>query len=248
MAKAKTVTAKHVRAGKKSNAALLLESLKAHTRYRDDAGSPVPGVTTITSQLDKPALIYWAWNLGMQQIDYRKARDQEANVGTIMHIMAECHFRGWEFDGYDEFPKVQTDRAKVAFQAFLDWDKTVGPQETIVVNGKPALEWEMVSKFYGYGGKLDRVFRRLSDGKIILQDFKTSSGIFDEMIYQVSAYDRLWNEVNTAFPIDEVHLLRLGKDDGAFEDHIVPEDRIVNGFEIFLHLLEVYNLRRKYGK
>jgi len=233
---------------KKSNAAMLLESLKAHTRYRDDDGNVVPGVTTITGQMDKPALIHWAWNLGMQQIDYKKARDQEANVGTIMHIMAECHFRKLEFDGYDEFPKVQTDRAANAFIAFLDWDKLVGPQEDIVINDKPALEWEMVSKVYGYGGKLDRVFRRVSDGKVILQDFKTSSGIYPEMIWQVAAYDRLWNELNPEFKIDEVQLLRLGKDDGVFEDHRIPEEKLANGFEIFLHLLEVYQLRRVYGK
>ena len=42
---------------------------KAHQRYKLADGTQVPGVTTITGQLNKPALIIWANRLGLQGID-----------------------------------------------------------------------------------------------------------------------------------------------------------------------------------
>ncbi len=43
---------------------------KVHTRYKLKNGLLVPGVTTVTGVLDKPALIIWANRLGLQGIDW----------------------------------------------------------------------------------------------------------------------------------------------------------------------------------
>lgn len=65
---------------------------KAHTRYRTKSGMIVPGVTTVLSLLAKPALIYWAWNLGMQGEDYRKIKEKAADIGTVTHYLVEVRF------------------------------------------------------------------------------------------------------------------------------------------------------------
>ena len=53
-----------------------MTTTKAHVRYRTKSGIMVPGTTTVLNLLAKPALVYWAWNLGMQGEDYRKVRDK----------------------------------------------------------------------------------------------------------------------------------------------------------------------------
>ena len=49
---------------------------KIHTVYKTKDGIRVPGVTTILGELAKPALIHWAWDLGIKNIDYRVHRQR----------------------------------------------------------------------------------------------------------------------------------------------------------------------------
>lgn len=53
---------------------------KAHTRYYLSDGTLVPGATTVTGLLNKPALVKWANNLGLQGIDSSKYVDKAARV------------------------------------------------------------------------------------------------------------------------------------------------------------------------
>ncbi|MBR3805105.1 MAG: hypothetical protein IKJ14_07150 [Clostridia bacterium] len=64
---------------------------KAHTRYYDSTGAVVPGATTITGLLNKPALVLWANRLGLEGIDSTKYVDKAAKIGTLIHYLVECH-------------------------------------------------------------------------------------------------------------------------------------------------------------
>ena len=71
---------------------------KIHTIYKKADGTRVPSVTTYLGVLAKPALIHWAWELGVQGLDYRKVRDQAGDVGTLVHYLILCQLQGQEPD------------------------------------------------------------------------------------------------------------------------------------------------------
>ena len=65
---------------------------KPHTVYRTADGQRVPGVTTVLGILNKPALIKWANNLGLQGIDSatyvdETARGQRVGEAIYRHIV-----------------------------------------------------------------------------------------------------------------------------------------------------------------
>lgn len=82
----------------------LKKASKAHTRYYLADGTLVPGATTITGLLNKPALVKWANNLGLQGIDSTKYVDKAAAVGTLIHALVEAHITGKKADLSDNTP------------------------------------------------------------------------------------------------------------------------------------------------
>ena len=212
------------------------KTTKAHQRYALADGTQVPGVTTILNILDKPALIHWAWELGMQQQDYRKVRDKAANIGTIAHQLIECDIKQIPFDPSAYAPQ-DVDRAENAYLAWLEWTRHY---HLATVHS----ELQLVSEEYRYGGTLDWVARK--GDRVWLIDFKSSKGIYEEMKYQLAAYQALWNENYPNDQIAQCHLIRLGKDDGNFEHHRYLD--LSREFEIFKHCLAIYQLRRNAKK
>ena len=90
---------------------------QAHIRYRNKNNEIVPGVTTVLNAvLAKPALLDWAYNCGLQDIDYRTVRDQAGGIGTIAHGMIMSHLTG-------------VLNAVLAKPALLDWAYNCGLQD-----------------------------------------------------------------------------------------------------------------------
>ena len=69
-----------------------------HQVYKTADGTRVPGVTTICGVMDKPALVKWANNLGLQGTDSTKYVDALAASGTLAHYWAEEVLIGREPD------------------------------------------------------------------------------------------------------------------------------------------------------
>jgi len=204
---------------------------KAHIRYKDTAGYIVPGVTTILGVLNKPALVKWANNLGLQGIDSSKYRDEMADIGTLAHYLIMCHLTGQTPDTADYSPN-QLEMAENATLSYYEWAKghTIEP---ILV------EEALVSDQYGYGGTVD--LYAAVDGVKTLVDFKTGKAIYPEMLYQLAAYKQLLQE--HGYEVGPARILRIGRDaDEGFEE------KVVNGLErewdIFAHCLGIYNLRK----
>lgn len=207
-------------------------SIKAHQRYRTKSGIIVPGVTTILNLLNKPALVPWAWKLGMQGIDYRKATQQAADIGTIAHYLVECFLTKQKAD-LDNFTLRDIQQAQIAFSNFESWWHT----HKLKVIG---VENQLVSEKYRYGGTIDCVAQQLTTKRILLIDVKTSKAIYDEMRYQLAAYWHMWDEINPDKPIDEAYIIRLDKVNGSISFHALGD--LSQEFEIYLHLRDIYEL------
>lgn len=207
---------------------------KVHTRYRLKNNRIVPGVTTVLALLAKPALIHWAWKLGLDGEDYRKVKGKAANIGTITHYLVECDMKDREPELGDYKPN-DVEQARRAFQGYLDWKRQYKliPLE---------VEYGVVSEDWEYGGTLDCVALD-TDGALVLLDVKTSKGIYDEMKYQLAAYWEAWNEMNPGRTIKWAAILRLDKLTGGFSFHPYPGP-LTTEFEIFKCLRTVYALRK----
>lgn len=212
---------------------MTIKGVKAHQRYRVKQGFIVPGVTTIIGQLDKPALVPWAWKLGMQGLDYRKTVGQAANIGSIVHHLIECHLKN-EKPYLDEYPLREVQMSQVAYAEFEEW----WMQQDMKMIGS---EVQLVSEKYRYGGTIDIVACKVAADKIRLLDIKTSKGVYDEMRYQLAAYVYLWNENHPDQPIESSHIIHINKETGSIG--FVALGNLDTEFQIFLHLRDIYELK-----
>lgn len=201
----------------------------AHTIYKDENGKRLPGVTTIIGQLDKPALKAWANRLGLAGIDLNSYVDDLANVGTLAHEMIQAHFTGEKLD-LNEFSKNDIDRAENALISFYNWIDTIPI--------KPILnEAQLVNN--DFGGTVDMLAK--IGNKNVLIDFKTGSGIYEEMGYQLAGYKILLE--HNGYKVDQAMIVRVGRDEE--ERFEVKNFSDLSNYEaIFNHLLAIYKLRR----
>ena len=227
----------------RSNAAgqkiVKLQKLRSHQKYLLKDGSQVPGASTICKIGDDQSnLITWAWNLGNAGQDFRKVRDKAADIGTICHFLIECHFHGWVPD-LSEYAPEDVVRATIAFGNFKTfWDE----QELTVLEP----EVQLVSEEHMFGGTIDAPSVD-KQGRIVLLDWKTSSGIYLSQKLQHAAYERLWNENRKDQVVQRRAVVRIGKD--RADDHSIewmfssaPE------WEYFKARLDLYYAGLRYKK
>jgi len=203
---------------------------KAHTQYYLNSGDSIPGVTTVLSILNKPALVVWANRLGLQGIDSTKFRDKAADIGTITHLLIMAHLTRKEID-LTEYAKQDIDTAQHCMVSYYEWEKAHKVEPLLV-------ETPLSSDIYGYGGTPDCLAR--INGELELLDFKTSTAIWNDHFYQLAAYRQLCIEKGYK-DLNRARILRFGKDgDTGFEDRLIT--KFDNEFELFLHCLSIYNL------
>lgn len=162
----------------------------------------VPGVTTVTGNLPKPALIDWAGRVTAEYaLDHweelaaqppsvrldtlvksrRKSSSAAALRGTQIHALGEAVSRGEAVDPGEHQGEVE------AYARFLDrWDVEVLATETPCANTT-----------YGYAGTADawaEFGRGELAGQRVLLDIKTGKGVYDETALQLTGYARcdLW--------------------------------------------------------
>lgn len=207
----------------------------AHQRYRNKAGAIVPGVTTVIGLLAKPALVPWAWKLGMQGEDMNKVRDLAADIGTATHYMAECRLKGLtpDFQYTTPFVKECAERMMPAFDRYM----AENPSELI------ESEVQVVSEKWQFGGCIDWIARPESTGLVTIRDIKTSAGIYPEYRIQLAAYKEAWDELHPDMPIEAVEALHLDKLTGLLT--VYPFGDLSTEWEIFKHLRAVYVLQKR---
>jgi len=207
-------------------------------KYYTKDGELVPGVTTITSVLGKgEGLIYWAWNLGMQGIDFRKHRDNLADVGSLAHDMILCHLKK-ATPNTDKYSKDTIVTAGICFDKFIDWSAH-HTLEPIIIEPEKGI----VSEKYRYGGCPD--YYGKIDGKLVLLDFKTAKSIYDDVYYQLAGYMLILEELG--HKVEECQILRIGRsEDEGFESKGKAD--LTYEKQIFLASLDIYKAKRELKK
>ncbi len=230
-------------------------------------GELLPGVTTVLSTLAKPALIQWAANMACDYVSenrerfgdsgypdtgasfsdgnldevlkeaktaYAKKRDKASEQGTDIHSEIEGVIKKWieQNSGWptDMATNLYTDQT----QKFITWasDNNVQFHES---------EKRLYSPTHKFAGTVD--FTCTMDGKRLVGDIKTTSGIYDlSPFLQVAAYRICLEEMGEA-PYQGGVIIRLGKD-GSFDEHYRYDAG--DDMDTFLALLKVYKALAKY--
>lgn len=212
---------------------------KAHQRYRLTDGSIVPGVTTILGIMNKPALVKWANNLGLQGIDSSAYVDETAKIGTLAHEMVQEYLGGPEWDRTAYNPG-QIDLAENAVLSFYEWERrNVSSFKTTFI------EEQFVSETNRYGGTVD--WYGELNGQLWLIDFKTCKTLYPEHTYQTAAYRALLLE--RGYRVDGVRILRIGRsEDESFDDKIIGREEIEDAYRVFESALNLYRAKSSFER
>lgn len=205
---------------------------KAHVVYKTSDGKRVPGATTITGLLNKPYLVKWANNLGLEGIDSSKYTDEAASIGTLAHQMVQDHLQKRP-TVMSNYSANQIDLAQNSFLSYLHWEEGHKVEPIIC-------EVPLVSEMRLYGGTVDCYC--LLDGVPTIVDFKTGKAIYDEYFVQVAAYKELL--IEHGYPVEQIKILRIGRDETeGFEERTVTDAR--DYMTIFEDLLDIYYLKKR---
>lgn len=179
--------------------------------------SPV-GVTTILSQLSKgEGLMLWPLYEGVEWLKkhqgdwegalkaYTIKSDSGKNTGSLVHSWIEQYLAVGA--GVAPTPALEAQKACLAF---VNWFEEVNPKVL-------ATEFIIYSKKMDFAGTADALVE--IDGKVVLVDVKTTNisrtaplGIYPEMFLQLGGYALAHHEENPEQQIDDVMIVRAGKD------------------------------------
>lgn len=214
--------------------------------FTDKDGKIILGTTSITGLLDKSAALM-GWTAKMMGIyllneagngndritielvsrakqEYRRLKQEAADIGSLIHEFAEKWITSKKKPAIPDNDKVRNGAI-----AFLSWVKDTGVKfdnsELIVY-----------SKKHNYAGIMDADGH--IDGKRCIIDFKSSSGIYTEMRYQLAAY---WNarEEETKKEYDLGYIVQFGKETGEFKVLEISRNEYLKDKKAFLGLLSV---------
>ena len=105
-----------------------------------------------------------------------------------------------------------------------------------------------MSARHRFAGPIDVVEER--DGGLHLLDLKTRNHQQSEMVIQLAAYKRLYEEIYKV-PILSQNIIKLSKDSPEYEFYPVDIQEDQAGWEVFLSLIEVEKRKKllsKFGK
>jgi hypothetical protein len=187
--------------------------------------------------MDKPALIRWANSMGLQGIDTTKYVDETAKIGSLAHYMIECWIKKEECDYSDATPN-QIDCAKGCKAKFDAWIEAKGLKHADFVMSEAAL----VSEKHRFGGTID--IAAVINGKATLIDIKTCKGIYGEHKTQVAGgYGLLLKDCG--FPVEQVLILRVGRDESeGFEEITISDTERQLHEERFLICKQLYEINK----
>ena|SRR3990167_910288 len=206
--------------------------------YKLADGTKVPGVTTVIGKLkDAGPLMYWAWQQGVEGKDFRETRDAAASAGTVVHAMVENYLRGTVPEtALNGVGAEIASKASSAYLGFLEW-----AEQTKLRVIEPELS--LVSETLRVGGTMDCSVLSIND-RLAIGDWKSSNGLYAEMLVQVATYGMLYEERFPDRPITGgYHIMRFSKDHGDFHHHYFTE--LAGARRAFVLLRELYDLDKE---
>lgn len=156
-----------------------------------------------------------------------KVAKRAANIGTIVHDYAYITESGRarealqmlsEHEVSEHWEKINNGAKK-----FDEW-RAQNTGETVL------LEAIVASVAHQYGGKFDHL--SLRDGRLILSDYKTSTGIYVDHFIQLAAYAvaiEEWlsdwlAEYKLPLQVGGLEILRFGKEDGEYQPLLITNE------------------------
>ena len=200
----------------------------------------LPSVTTILEAFPSPALVGWCKKMAFQE--QKAITDKGKEIGTTLHKLRIRIEKGEPFEITTQYPE----EVQNCLKAYFQWKKERGIQNLV------HSELPMYSHELGYCGTFDDLVQR--DNDLILLEFKTNNGIYDEHLEQVVAYKKLFEVWNYKNQIDEAWVIRFPKikpeslDAKLYEARQVLDSEMDELFESFNHKLAIYNIRKKREK
>lgn len=168
----------------------------------------VTGIIGRNNGWSKDQLMFWANKIGREHgVSHREFTDDAADIGKIGHAYVECFLKGKGDPSFPQATEEQLTQAIASFENFKSWFSNLDFNLVVA-------EYPLVSRFLMVGGTIDIV--ALVNGLITLIDLKTSNGVYDDHKAQVAAYQAMWDEKFPQYPIQQVWILQIGKQDGAF--------------------------------
>ncbi len=218
---------------------------QAHQRYYVEIcgkKKQVPGVTTITGVMDKPALVKWANDLGLNGINVKDYVDDLKDAGTCAHRMVELDCQGIKdptrHPDMRAFTGDQINLAMTSYVKYLEWKDEVGfiPSDS---------ELQLTHDNLMYGGTIDILGKltKCNDQKMLV-DIKTSKGVFGEHKTQVYGGYSMLLDANL-YEYDGIIILRLGRnEDEGFEVITATPTEISNHQERFKICRQLYEINK----
>tara|TARA_R100000353_G_scaffold7423_3_gene9330 strand:+ start:20855 stop:21508 length:654 start_codon:yes stop_codon:yes gene_type:complete len=206
------------------------------TKYINEEGNRVPSVTTIINQQlgwNKQALLGWTKRMMLGGQDSDKVLDEAAQIGTLLHLLIEGHQQGFDIDTKD-YSYNQEKAAMKAFAGYLQWYEKV--------KFKPLRnELVLVNEEMQVGGTIDCIARMGDD--LVIVDWKTSKYLYAENKLQLAAYTYMFEQAQPKANVAYGLIMRFGKDDGKFHQHIIKREKLETGIEIFKALVKISQLK-----
>ena len=227
--------------------------------YKVD-GEYVPAVTGILrATVAKPALIYWAVNCATNYVDeffgevgnsdstmyiseddiknlksgmrgaHNKVSSSAQKVGKDFHKYAEDAV-SWKLGNSTEVPVLPTDPLTLnSVNAFREW---VNLNEIKWLSS----EEKIYNREFNFAGTVDAVAEVNEEFCVI--DWKTGSGIYEEMYLQCAAYAKTIEDIYGR-NVDAFYILRLDKKTGKHE--AIRSSDVDEHFSAFKHSVGLYN-------
>ncbi len=199
--------------------------------------------------MQQQALEYFYKNLSypihLDQIDrlmkeaktaHENVAQEAADIGTICHAYAEFDSLGKREEAKDLLNKVRTTSKWNLIESCISkYDDWAGKEKSELV----LAEKTIASPKYLFCGTLDRCDR--INGKLRLRDYKTSKDIYLDQFIQLAMY-RLALKEWLNMDIDELEVVRFGKEDGSFETLVIDDPKEIQMFtEQGLRCRETYD-------
>ena len=208
------------------------------TKYINEEGKRVPSVTTIINQhlgWNKQALLGWTKRMMLGGQDADKVLNEAGDIGTLLHLLIEGHQRGFDIDTKD-YSYNQEKAAMKAFAGYLQWYEKVKfkslRNEVLLINEEMQV-----------GGTIDCIGKMGDD--LVVVDWKTSKYLYAENKLQLAAYTYMFEQAQPKANVAYGLVMRFGKEDGKFHQHVIKREKLETGIEIFKALIKISQLKSK---
>jgi hypothetical protein len=161
----------------------------------------------------------------------KRAAKSASDEGSEMHQLIFDYLNIGLYD--KEKPKsfMVPDKFTVAWANFLEWEENHGV--------KPIVLEQLVYHSSRFAGRMD--FYGSIDGKLVVNDWKYSNGIWPGHVMQSAAYSVAWEEM-TKQRVDAVAVTRLDPKTGEIEYHEIGLEERDFEFKKFSALLQYWLL------